>query len=132
MKNLKDFINEGAWGYDILQNDSTRDELCGTLGGKILIDYLNSIFTNCKEDGGCDSRWTAIGVYVYVIDNFYMNDGELQLTLKDTGIIEKLEIMVNNAFNDKRWLSNWSNPIEMVQVLNKIVKKIESYKRKVK
>ena len=33
----------------------------------------------------------------------------------------KLEIMVNDAFNDKKWLSNWSNPVEMVQSLNKIL-----------
>ena len=29
MKSLIQYITEGAWGYDILQNDSVRDELCG-------------------------------------------------------------------------------------------------------
>ena len=125
MKKLKDYILEGAWGYDILQNDGVRDELCGELGKKIIIPYLKSIFT---EKDHYDSRWNAIGIYVYTIDNFFMNDSELMSVLRDTDIIDKLEIMVNDAFNDKKWLSNWSNPVEMVQSLNKILEKIKIYR----
>ena len=53
-------------------------------------------------------------------------------TLGDYDIIDKLEIMVNNSFNDKRWLNNWSNPVEMVQSLNKISEKIKIYRGKIK
>lgn len=129
MKNLKDYILEGAWGYDILQNDGVRDKLCGELGKKIIIPYLKSIFT---EKDHYDSRWNAIGIYVYTIDNFFMNDSELMSVLGDTDIIDKLEIMVNDAFNDKKWLNNWSNPVEMVQSLNKISEKIKNYRGKIK
>lgn len=125
MKSLKEFINEGSWGYDILQNDGVRDKLCGELGNKIIIPYLKSIFT---EKDHYDSRWNAIGIYVYTIDNFFMNDSELMSVLRDTDIIDKLEIMVNDAFNDKKWLSNWSNPVEMVQSLNRILEKIKIYR----
>ena len=62
----------------------------------------------------------------------FMNDGELMSTLGDYDIIDKLEIMVNNSFNDKRWLNNWSNPVEMVQSLNKILEKIKIYRGKIK
>lgn len=129
MKNLKDYILEGAWGYDILQNDGVRDKLCGELGKKIIIPYLKSIFT---EKDHYDSRWNAIGIYVYTIDNFFMNDSELMSVLGDTDIIDKLEIMVNDAFNDKKWLNNWSNPVEMIQSLNKISEKIKNYRGKIK
>lgn len=125
MKSLKEFINEGSWGYDILQNDGVRDKLCGELGNKIIIPYLKSIFT---EKDHYDSRWNAIGIYVYTIDNFFMNDSELMSVLRNTDIIDKLEIMVNDAFNDKKWLSNWSNPVEMVQSLNRILEKIKIYR----
>ena len=132
MKNLKDYILEGAWGYDILQNDGVRDELCGNLARKVVIPYLQSIFTDSKEADCLDNRWVAIGIYVYTIDNFFMNDGELMSTLGDYDIIDKLEIMVNNSFNDKRWLNNWSNPVEMIQSLNKISEKIKIYRGKIK
>lgn len=129
MKSLSQYITEGAWGYDILQNDGVRDKLCGELGKKIIIPYLKSIFT---EKDHYDSRWNAIGIYVYTIDNFFMNDSELMSVLGDTDIIDKLEIMVNDAFNDKKWLNNWSNPVEMVQSLNKISEKIKNYRGKIK
>ena len=132
MKSLSQYITEGAWGYDILQNDSVRDELCGNFARKVVIPYLQSIFIDSKEADCLDNRWVAIGIYVYTIDNFFMNDGELMSTLGDYDIIDKLEIMVNNSFNDKRWLNNWSNPIEMVQSLNKILEKIKIYRGKIK
>ena len=44
MKNIKDFILEGAWGYEPDQNDSTLD-----LRGNIFLSICELIYDKCND-----------------------------------------------------------------------------------
>ena len=105
-------IEEGAWGYGILDNDSALDYQSET--AKV---YLGKIMHDIETASDSDSKWAKVGVLVDFLKK-YKND-ELQVTDEYNEAIELAKNALSDLVSDSKFTSNWSDENKIKDSLKK-------------
>ena len=106
-------LNEGAWGYGILDNDSALDKQ--DKFGKFAIKLL-SVKINTSKDS--DEKWANLGVLVDFLKKY--DDNELKFTDDYSEAIELCKNTSIDLQNDKKFVSSWSDETKIKAELRKI------------
>lgn len=121
-----DYLAEGAWGYNLCQNDQTLDDINKWYdrGFEILIDMSKE----CKDG---NSAWSCLGVVLHVIGSLIKSKEEgsfePKLGLKRSNIFKICNKLLNTCNSDKEWIDSWDNPSKMKASLQKVKKLINKY-----
>ena len=105
-------INEGAWGYDILDNDSALDyqsEVASLIIRKIVKDIQRTEDTY--------AIYAKVGVLIDFMKK-YKKD-EVQLTDDYNQAIDFTKEILKNILKDKSFLKSWDNPKELEKEIRK-------------
>ena len=115
-------LNEGAWGYGILDNDSALD--MQTSFSKICLNVLCSKVEKAKMDPSYayEGLWANVGVLVDFLKKY--KDNEIQLCDEYTHAIHVVKDALNTLYNDKNCVSAWSEPEKFKSSLKKVYKEI--------
>ena len=114
-----DIINEGAWGYGILDNDSALDkqtEFCK--------NSLRILYTNLNMSINSDDKWANLGVLVDFIKKY--KDNEVKCTDEYNAAIELCIKTTNELFDDEAFVASWSNQSKIKSELKHIYKDVVS------
>lgn len=112
-------INEGAWGYGILDNDSACDNQSkfGTTSLILLTTRLTSSTTD-------DEKWANLGVLVDFLKRY--DDAEFIVSDEYNSAIELCKTTTKELLNNKSFIESWSNPNKMKSELKKIFDKVSA------
>lgn len=115
-------LTEGAWGYDILDNDSALDHQSEFAG--ISLNVLCSKVLESMKDDFMDRQnlWANIGVLVDFLKKY--KDDEIQLDEKYTYAINLTKNALRQLFNDENFINSWSEPKKIKSSLKKIFKDV--------
>lgn len=118
----KEKLDEGAWDYGILDNDSALD--AQTSFAKICLNILCSKVKKAKEDPSYayEGLWANVGVLVDFLKKY--KDNEIQLCDEYIYAINVAKDGLNTLYNDKDCVSAWSEPEKFKSSLKKIYKEI--------
>lgn len=118
----KENLDEGAWGYGILDNDSALD--MQTSFSKICLNVLCSKVEKAKMDPSYayQGLWANVGVLVDFLKKY--KDNEIQLCDEYTHAINVVKDALNTLYNDKNCVSSWSEPEKFKSSLKKVYKEI--------
>lgn len=112
-------INEGAWGYGILDNDSACDNQC-----KFGISSLILLKTRLNSSTTDDEKWANLGVLVDFLKRY--DDAEFIVSDEFNSAIELCKTTTNELLKNKSFIESWSNPNKMKSELKKIYDKVSS------
>lgn len=112
-------INEGAWGYGILDNDSACDNQSkfGTTSLILLTTRLTSSTTD-------DEKWANLGVLVDFLKRY--DDAKFIVSDEYNSAIELCKTTTKELLNNKSFIESWSNPNKMKSELKKIFDKVSA------
>lgn len=145
MKALKEFINEGSWGYEPNEGDAPLD-----LRGDLYREICELIYDKCEsysKDTGC--AWAALGNIEYFFEEVTKmegfplgdkNDSDydkyyywFRLIDKDhKNIFELYDKLLNQCVDDEKWIEEWDDPDKMHKSLEKRKKISEKYDKLMK
>lgn len=110
-------INEGAWGYGPLDNDSALDYQTefATVAIKVLISKLE----NSRDT---QDLWANLGVLVDFLKKY--KDDEIQLTDEYNQAIDIVKSYLSDIMVDDTFASDWSEPDKFKSSIKKIYKDI--------
>lgn len=113
-------LEEGAWGYDILQNDSALD-LQSEFAG-ISLNVLCSNVSNSMYSYDFQNLWAHVGVLVDFLKKY--KDDEIQLSDKYTYAIKLVKNAVRLLYNNEEFVSSWDEPRKIKSSLKKVLKDV--------
>lgn len=114
-------LNEGAWGYGILDNDMALDYQTkfATVALKVLTAKLMNSHSN-------DTLWSNIGVMVDFLKKY--KDDEVQLTDEYVNAVEITKRYLTDISINSDFASQWSEPEKFKSSVKKILKDISLLK----
>jgi len=146
MKNIKDYILEGSWGYEPDQNDGTLD-----LRGDIWLSICELIYDKCNEnykkrsEFETDFAWEALGNIEFFFEvlsetkEFGLNDEHefnkyyywwrLIDKKKTKNIIELYKKLLNKCKSDEKWIEDWKEPEKIRKSLEKRESILQRYEQ---
>ena len=110
-------LNEGAWGYGILDNDSALDNQ--TKFGRYALSLLTHKITSSKTT---DEKWANLGVLVDFIKKY--DDDEIRFTDEYSSAIELCKNTTLELQQDEKFISSWSDPTKIKSELRKIHREV--------
>ena len=115
-------LDEGAWGYGILDSDSALD--IQTSFAKICLNVLCSKVLNAEKQTTYDYQWlwANVGVLVDFLKKY--KDNEIQLTDEYTYAINVVKKALYILYNDENCVSAWSEPDKFKSSLKKVYKEV--------
>ena len=119
----KKHLNEGAWGYQPLENDSVldiRDKLIKENNEKFLKEIKRLV------KGSSNDAWYAIGLCQFLIDLHIKMD--IQWALEKDEIFEVYEIALRKV-DDETWFNTWANPEEIRDSVIQQKEELKRYRR---
>ena len=105
-------IEEGAWGYGILDNDSALDYQSETTSA-----YIKKVVKDIKKSTDSQSKWAKVGVLVDFLKK-YKSD-ELQVTDVYSAAIDFAKDTLRDLFADEAFLSSWDDEAKIKSSLKK-------------
>lgn len=113
-RNLVDnpMLEEGAWGYGILDNDAALDYQSKTTSA-----YLKRVMNDITMATDSDDKWAKVGVLVDFLKK-YKSD-ELQVTDEYTNAIEFTKSVLKNLSSDQAFISSWDDEKKIKSSLKK-------------
>ena len=105
-------INEGAWGYGILDNDAAIDYQSKTTSA-----YLKKVMNDVLMSGNADDKWAKVGVLIDFLKK-YKSD-ELQVTDDYTNAIDFAVTTLKGLLNDQQFISSWDDAKKIRSSLKK-------------
>ena len=144
MKNIKDFILEGSWGYEPLDGDAPLD-----LRDDLFKDICELIYDKCEEySKDTDCAWCALGNIEYFFEEVTKMEGFKLNTKNDKSnkyyfwfrlidkkhknIFELYNKLLDQCVNDEKWIEEWKEPDKMRKSLEKRKKISEKYDKLMK
>lgn len=145
MKNIKDYILEGSWGYEIDQNDGTLD-----LRADIYSKICELVYDECdKYSKGKDTSWAweALGAIEYFFEDLtkledfgftgskdndfdkYYSWWKMIKDKKSKNILNLFERLLNKCKKDEKWISDWKEPDKMRKSLDDRQAALDRYKK---
>lgn len=114
-------LNEGAWGYGILDNDSALDLQTefATVALKVLVSKLRHSMDN-------QNLWANIGVLVDFLKKY--KDDEIQLTDEYNEAIETVKNFLTDILVTSNFAESWSEPDKFKTSVKKILKDVSLLK----
>lgn len=112
-------LNEGAWGYGILDNDKALDKQ--TSFGK---NALNTLYANLNFSTNNDDKWANLGVLVDFLKKY--DHEEVRFTDQYNYAIELCKKVVNELFDDEAFVTSWDNESKIKSELKRIYKDVIS------
>lgn len=110
-------LNEGSWGYGILDNDSALDKQ--TTFGKYALSLLTH---NLESSTNYDDKWSHLGVLVDFLKKY--DHEEVRFTDDYTYGIELCKNILNDLNNNKDFINSWENTSKIKSELKRIYKDI--------
>jgi len=114
-----DIINEGAWGYGILDNDSALDKQ-----SNFAKDSLRKLYTNLNICINNDDKWANLGVLVDFLKKY--KDDEVRFSDEYDFAIKLCIKITNELFDDEAFITSWSNQSKIKSELKRIYKDVIS------
>ena len=105
-------LEEGAWGYGILDNDSALDYQSETTKA-----YILKVMNDIKNCGDAQGRWAKVGVLVDFLKK-YKSD-ELQVTKEYSLAIDFAKDVLKDLFDDESFISSWDDESKIKSSLKK-------------
>ena len=105
-------LEEGAWGYGILDNDSALDYQSETTKA-----YILKVMKDIKNCGDSQSKWAKVGVLVDFLKK-YKSD-ELQVTDEYSIAVDFCKETLRSLFNDEQFISSWDDENKIKSSLKK-------------
>lgn len=118
----KEQLDEGAWGYGILDSDSALDAQSSF--ATICLNVLCSKLTRTKESPNCDygNLWANTGVLVDFLKK-YKND-EIHFGDTYSYAINIVKDALNTLYDNEGFASEWSEPEKFKSSLKKVYKEV--------
>ena len=110
-------INEGAWGYGILDNDKAIDKQ-NSFG----IYALTLLTHNIEYSTNSEEKWANLGVLVDFLKKY--DHEELRFKDEFNYAIELCKTTVNNFNQDEKFISTWDNPNRFQSELKRIYRDV--------
>lgn len=110
-------INEGAWGYGILDNDKAIDKQ-NSFG----IYALTLLTHNIEYSTNSEEKWANLGVLVDFLKKY--DHEELRFKDEFNYAIELCKTTVNNFNRDEKFISTWDNPNRFQSELKRIYRDV--------
>lgn len=112
-------INEGAWGYGILDNDTALDKQTqfGEFSLKLLTTKINSSTTD-------DEKWANLGVLVDFLKKY--DHEEIRFDDEYNFAIEICKKTCEELINNKNFISSWENESKIKSELKHIFQDVVS------
>jgi hypothetical protein len=112
-------INEGAWGYGILDNDTALDKQTqfGEFSLKLLTTKINSSTTD-------DEKWANLGVLVDFLKKY--DHEEIRFDDEYNFAIEVCKKTCEELINNKNFISSWENESKIKSELKHIFQDVVS------
>lgn len=108
-------LNEGAWGYGILDNDTALDNQ--TKFGSFSLSLLS---TKLKTSKTSDDKWANLGVLVDFLKKYDHED--IRFNDDYNLAIELCKNTINFLSNDKQFITSWKNESKIKSELKRIYK----------
>lgn len=120
IKNFKQYITEGAWGYGSLDNDYVLDDR-----DELLKDFIQNVLNKCNNiSGNGDKAWKAIGL-IDILIAMLRSINTFRLFCKDINILEIYENAIKICKNDTNFINSWKEPkmvkASLLQAENKLL-----------
>lgn len=112
-------INEGAWGYGILDNDKALNKQSHF--GK---SALNMLYSNLSMSLNNADKWANLGVLVDFLKKY--DHEEVRFSDEYNMAIDLCKQTVNELFNDEQFISSWENESKIKSELKRIYKDVIS------
>ena len=110
-------LNEGAWGYGILDNDRALDNQ--TTFGKYALSLLTHNLENSYKG---EDKWSNLGVLVDFLKKY--DHEEVRFTDEYTYGIELCKNVLNDLNADEEFISTWENEGKFKSELKRIFKDV--------
>ena len=112
-------LNEGAWGYGILDNDKALNKQ--SQFGKT---YLNLLYSNLNMSLNNADKWANLGVLVDFLKKY--DHEEVRFSDEYNMAIELCKEVINDLFEDERFINSWDNQSKIKSELKRIYKDVVS------
>ena len=112
-------LNEGAWGYGILDNDKALNKQ--TNFGKTA---LTTLYTNLKYSINNAEKWANLGVLVDFLKKY--DHEEVRFVDEYNYAIELCKETINDLFSDDKFIASWDNESKIKSELKRIYKDVVS------
>lgn len=122
-------LKEGAWGYDILDNDTSLDyqtEFADIALNVLCSNVSNDMYGEYGNNANLESLWAHVGVLVDFLKKY--KDDEIQTTDKYSYAIELVKTATRYLFNNDMFISSWSEPKKIKSSLKKTLKDVSLLK----
>ena len=114
-------LEEGAWGYGILDNDAALDYQSKTTGA-----YIKKVMNDIMMAGNSDDKWAKVGVLIDFLKK-YKSD-ELQVTDDYTNAIEFTKSVLKGLMSEKAFISSWDDEKKIKSSLKKAFSDVAALK----
>lgn len=114
-------LEEGAWGYGILDNDAALDYQSKTTGA-----YIKKVMNDIMMAGNSDDKWAKVGVLIDFLKK-YKSD-ELQVTDEYTNAIEFTKSVLKGLMSDQAFISSWDDEKKIKSSLKKAFSDVAALK----
>ena len=105
-------LEEGAWGYGILDNDSALDYQSETTKA-----YILKVMKDIKMCADSQSKWAKVGVLVDFLKK-YKSD-ELQVTDEYSIAVDFAKETLRSLYNDEQFIASWDDENKIKSSLKK-------------
>lgn len=112
-------LNEGAWGYGILDNDTALDKQ--TSFGKFSLNLLTVKINTSKNN---DEKWANLGVLVDFIKKY--DHEEIRFSDEYNLAIDLCKKTASDLLEDEAFITSWNNESKIKSELKKIYKEVSS------
>lgn len=112
-------LNEGAWGYGILDNDTALDKQ--TSFGKFSLNLLTVKINTSKNN---DEKWANLGVLVDFLKKY--DHEEIRFSDEYNLAIDLCKKTASDLLEDEAFITSWSNESKIKSELKKIYKEVSS------
>ena len=112
-------INEGAWGYGILDNDTALDKQ--TQFGEFSLKLLTTKISTSTTD---DEKWANLGVLVDFLKKY--DHEEIRFDDEYNSAIELCKKTCEELINNKNFISSWDNESKIKSELKHIFNDVVS------
>lgn len=112
-------LNEGAWGYGILDNDTALDRQ--TSFGKFSLNLLTVKINTSKNN---DEKWANLGVLVDFLKKY--DHEEIRFSDEYNLAIDLCKKTASDLLEDEAFITSWSNESKIKSELKRIYKEVSS------
>jgi hypothetical protein len=112
-------LNEGAWGYGILDNDTALDKQSSF--GKFALNLLSTKLNTSKNN---DEKWANLGVLVDFLKKY--DHEEIRFSDEYNNAIDLCKNTSSELLDDEQFITSWNNESKIKSELKKIYKDVSS------